>query len=100
MKTRWTLFVAVLALVLTLVLVACSGAKEETALDVAPAALDGKALVEERCIVCHDLTRVEAARKSSDGWRATVERMVDSGATLNEAEQQAAIAYLSKAYPE
>jgi mono/diheme cytochrome c family protein len=100
MKMRWVLFMAVLALVLGFVLVGCSGAKEEAALNDAAPTLDGKALVEERCIQCHDLARVESAAKTPDGWKANVERMVDNGAKLNEAEQQAVIAYLSEAYPE
>jgi hypothetical protein len=61
--------------------------------------LDGKALTEERCVECHDLQRVEAAKKTPEEWKANVERMVDKGAKLNEAEQQAVIEYLSEAYP-
>ena len=100
MNMRWILVVAGLAIVLTLALVACSGAKEETMLDVASPALDGEALVGERCTQCHDLTRVESAAKTLDGWKATVERMLDHGANLDEAEQQAVIAHLSEAYPD
>ena len=92
MKMRWVLFMAVLALVLASVLVACGGAKEE-------AALDGKALVEARCTTCHDLKRVTAAQKTSDEWKATVGRMVSLGAELNEVEQKAVIDYLAEAYP-
>jgi hypothetical protein len=86
---------AVLALVLTSILVACAGGKGEPA----PATLDGKALVEERCVQCHDLTTVEGAAKTREEWQATVERMVAKGAQLNEAEQAAAVNYLSDAYP-
>jgi cytochrome c-type biogenesis protein CcmH/NrfF len=105
MKRRWVLVLAVLAVILTLILVACGGAGQgETAPDSgeqgqAPAALDGKALTEERCTKCHDLKRVESAKKTREEWKATVERMVNQGAELDEAEQQAVIDYLSETYP-
>ena len=99
MKLRWVLALTALALLLTLVLVACGAAKEEAAPAAAPAGLDGKALVEERCIQCHDLRRVESAKKTRDEWKANVERMVSLGAELDEAEQEAVIDYLAETYP-
>jgi hypothetical protein len=103
MKLRWVLVLTVLAVVLTLTLVACGGAGQDEAVPEgegeAPAALDGKALTEERCTKCHDLTRVESAEKASEEWQATVERMVGLGAELDEAEQQAVIDYLAETYP-
>ena len=101
MKLRWVLALAVLALVVASVLAACGGAQKESA----PAGggeaagLDGKALVQERCSTCHDLKRVEAAKKTPEEWRANVERMVSLGAQLDEAEQAAVIDYLAEAYP-
>jgi competence protein ComEA len=93
---RLVLASVVIALVLSLALVACGGgAKEE-----APAALDGEALVEERCTKCHDLSVVTSAKKSAEGWKANVERMVQKGAQLDEAEQEVVIDYLTEAYPE
>jgi cytochrome c5 len=83
-----------LLLVLSLILAACAGAKE------APADLDGKALVEERCTKCHDLQRVISAKKSRDGWQSTVERMIGKGAELNDAEKAAVVDYTTEAYPE
>jgi hypothetical protein len=85
----------VVLLVLVLVLAACAGEKQPVAED-----LDGKALVEERCTVCHDLQRVESASKSREGWQSNVERMIDTGAQLNDAEKDAVIEYLTEAYPE
>jgi len=105
MKMRWVLVLTVLGVILTLVLVACGGAsQEETAAGAggqvdATAALDGKALTEESCTACHDLQRVESATKTSEEWKATVERMVDHGAKLDDAEQQAVIDYLAETYP-
>jgi branched-chain amino acid transport system substrate-binding protein len=64
----------------------------------APAALDGAALLQERCASCHNLDRVKSATKSKDQWTATVERMISKGAKLNDAEKSALIEYLAKTY--
>ena len=92
------LTLAFLALLLLSLVVACSTAQEETPAPDA-GALDGKALTEERCSVCHDLERVTAAQKTQEEWKATVERMVANGAELNQAEQDAVIQYLAETYP-
>ena len=63
------------------------------------ASLDGEALTKERCSICHDLKRVQDAKKTQEEWKANVERMVGKGAKLNDAEQEAVIEYLSEAYP-
>jgi cytochrome c5 len=89
------LFSAVFVVALVGLLVAACGAQEEPA----PAALGGKALSEERCTVCHDLTRVHNAPKSAEEWKQTVERMVGKGAKLNQDEQAVVIEYLTEAYP-
>ena len=96
--------IAVLAVLLAMTVVACSGTKQEGttgggAKTATPVPLDGKALASERCAKCHNLQRVEAAKKSADEWKTTVERMVGKGAQLNEAEQKAVMDYLAKAYP-
>ncbi len=86
-------------------LTACGGAKDETAVpateqeEAAPSTLDGRALLEERCANCHDLARVEGARKTEEEWKATVERMVGKGAQLSQAEQEAVVKYLAETYP-
>jgi cytochrome c5 len=103
-RTTAVLAVTLVALVFGSLLAACGGgAKEETAPpakeEAAPAALDGKSLVEERCTKCHDLGRVEKAKKTEEEWKTTVERMVGKGAELNQAEQEAVIKYLAETYP-
>lgn len=97
-ELRRTTVLPVLTLlaVLLISLLAACGAQQEPA---GTETLDGKALVEERCSVCHPLTRVMEASKSQEGWQQTVERMVAQGAKLNEQEQQAVIAYLAETYP-
>ncbi len=59
------------------------------------AALDGNALVAERCTVCHTRERIDTASKDQAGWAATVDRMIGYGAQLNADERQAVIDYLS-----
>jgi hypothetical protein len=101
---------AVLTMMLLMVLLgsllaACGGAKDETAVpttgqeEAIPVMLDGKSLLEERCTRCHDLGRVERAKKTDEEWKATVERMVGKGAELNEAEQELVIQYLAETFP-
>ncbi len=58
-------------------------------------ALDGAALVAQRCTVCHSAERIDNARKDRAGWEATVDRMIGYGAQLNADERQAVIDYLS-----
>ncbi len=58
-------------------------------------ALDGAALVAERCTVCHSAERIEAAEKDLAGWTETVDRMIGNGAQLDEAEREAVINYLA-----
>jgi cytochrome c5 len=65
----------------------------------APAKLDGQALLQDRCTVCHGLGGVERAKKTEEEWKATVERMVGKGAELDEAEQELLIKYLAEMYP-
>ena len=100
------LTIMLLVVLLGSLLAACGGAKEETAVptteqeEAAPATLDGKSLLEERCTRCHDLGGVERAKKTEEEWKATVERMVGKGAMLSQAEQELVIQYLAETYPE
>jgi len=59
----------------------------------------GQILLEERCIECHNLSRVTSKSKTLEEWRRTVERMVDKGTVLSEAEQETLIDYLAETYP-
>lgn len=97
----WMAWLGALLVVLLVVLAAACSAKEEASPggEGAPEGLDGQALVEERCSVCHDLKQVEQAKKTPEEWKANVERMVDKGAKLDDAEQQLAIDHLAETYP-
>jgi hypothetical protein len=59
-----------------------------------PASLDGNALVDERCTVCHTRERIDSQDKDEAGWTATVDRMIGYGAQLDSSERQAVIDYL------
>lgn len=91
-------------LLLASLVVACAAPQQETAVptqveEPTPSTLDGETLVQERCTECHDLGRVERAKKTEEEWKATVERMVGIGAQLNQAEQELVIQYLTETYP-
>jgi len=93
-----------LVLLLGSLLAACGEAEEQTVAPTTeqekppPAAIDGKFLLEERCTGCHDLGLVERARKTEEEWKATVERMVEKGTQLSQAEQELVIQYLTETY--
>ena len=56
---------------------------------------DGEQLVQERCTVCHDLTRVEEADYDQAGWEASVDRMIQNGANLTPEERDVVVEYLA-----
>lgn len=94
-------------LIVTVIGVACGGpASAPTATSDLPAkpttapaqALDGKALMNERCTVCHNTERIQAAKKTRADWEATVSRMKGNGAKLNDAETTALIDFLAATY--
>jgi cytochrome c5 len=59
-------------------------------------ALDGKALLQERCTRCHGLDRVEKhARVDREHWANIVREMMRKGAKLNDDERNALLDYLA-----
>ncbi len=103
MRRRMLSVLTMMPLVLLLgsLLAACGEAEEQIVAPTTeqekapPAAIDGKSLLQERCTRCHDLGRVERARKTEEEWKVTVERMVGKGAQLSQAEQELVIQYLT-----
>ncbi len=61
-------------------------------------ALDGKALMNERCGGCHSTERVQTAKKSKADWETTVARMKGKGAKLSDAETAALVDFLAATY--
>lgn len=92
-RLRW---LAVVVVVLGVILLAaCGGQTSDTG---GGEALDGEALVADRCTQCHNLDKATSLAQDEAGWRQTVEDMVQKGAELNAEEQEAVIAYLAEAY--
>lgn len=59
------------------------------------AALDGSALVKERCTVCHGAGRIDRAKKDRKGWEENVDRMIAKGAKLDKEQREAVLVHLS-----
>ncbi|MDO9556684.1 MAG: hypothetical protein Q7J82_03795 [Coriobacteriia bacterium] len=102
MRSRNRMLLPLLALMLAVAALSGCGSDTTTTIEPLPnegeigrQILDGEALVAERCIVCHDLQRVDETSYDAVGWEATVERMADKGAQLTEDEKSAVVEYLS-----
>ncbi len=101
MKTR---LLVLLLFALISLLTACGGEADKAAADgtdtstggavAGDTPTDGKALLEERCTVCHNLDRVYAEKRDETGWNAVVDDMVSKGAKLDSEERTTLVAYL------
>jgi mono/diheme cytochrome c family protein len=60
--------------------------------------LNGQALMQQRCSVCHSITRVTSAQHTAAQWQNTVNRMIGHGAKLTPQEEQALVNYLAQNY--
>ena len=59
----------------------------------------GKAETEKLCSQCHELARSVSLRQDRAGWDATVAKMVNLGAKVNDVEMQIVANYLAKNFP-
>lgn len=59
----------------------------------------GRLETEKLCSGCHELERAVSLRQNRDGWKGTINRMVNFGAGGTEAEFAAVLDYLSANYP-
>jgi cytochrome c5 len=64
----------------------------------ASATLDGKALLEQRCNVCHSLDYIYQSRGTPDQWAMLVQQMIANGAQLNSKEEKVLVQYLGQTY--
>ena len=62
------------------------------------AVLKGKQVFQEVCGACHDLAVSTSQTKSREDWQATVSRMANDGAALNDEQIAQVVAYLAKTY--
>jgi cytochrome c5 len=60
------------------------------------AVMDGKALLQDRCNVCHSLDYIYSSRGTRDQWAQLVAIMISNGAMLNQQEEQILVDYLAK----
>jgi len=60
---------------------------------------EGKALVAEKCTVCHDVQRIMAKRSNPDDWTFSVKRMQGMAAgTISDADAATIIKYVTTAF--
>jgi len=83
----------IVVIFLSLFLVACGGSSSTT-----QPASQGETLLKEKCTKCHNLSRVEAQKLSSDEWSQVVASMVARGAQLTADEQPILVQYLAQTY--
>ena len=89
-----TLYAILIVLFLT---TACSSAASSTT-PVSTNSLDGAALVQERCSVCHPLSFVERSKHTASEWKLIVDTMISRGAKLNADEETLVVSYLASTY--
>ena len=65
----------------------------------ADAPLEGKAILEDQCVECHNLSRVKSASKTREEWSRTIDRMISLGAELPSEERDLLLDYLETTYP-
>ena len=86
---------ALLALILFTSACSSGSSGSSNATPASTSALDGATLVQERCSVCHPLSRVEASNHTATQWGTIVNTMIARGAQLNSAETTAVENYLA-----
>src|SRR4051794_23932846 len=59
-----------------------------------------KALVQQRCVICHNLRNIVNSNKSAEDWDNTVNMMAAAGAPVNADEIKQIKAYLTAVFPE
>ena len=59
---------------------------------------EGATLVQERCTVCHTLSRVERVKYTASEWQTIVDNMIQKGAQLTPDEKTIVEKYLIATY--
>ena len=100
MKKRIIPLISIILLVVLggTLLASCGSSGTAASNSSAGSAAAGQALMQDRCSVCHSLTRVVSAQKTADQWKITVDRMINQGAQLTSQEEQTLIDYLAQNY--
>lgn len=82
---RKVLFAAALSVVL--------GAGAVAAADPLPAG-PGRNVAVSKCSSCHATALIENERHDADGWQDTIDKMIDRGLVISDAERAQVVAYL------
>jgi hypothetical protein len=61
-----------------------------------PPAVDGKKLLETSCSGCHDVETATSTKRTKSDWEETVGRMINKGASVDDAQFPTLVDYLSK----
>ncbi len=93
MKNRWT--TTLLALLIMLIFATACASGTPTTSPASTTALDGATLIQERCSVCHPLSRVEGTKHTAADWKLIVGMMVSRGAQLTPDEETVVVNYLA-----
>jgi len=96
-KRFWLVLIVIFMVAL---FAACGSPPPEPTSTPVPTVHPGKAIVESRCISCHDIGRVTTHKDDPDGWMLLVDRMILLGASLSDEQRDSAIDYLANTYPE
>jgi hypothetical protein len=56
----------------------------------------GRNVVVSKCSACHATAVIENERHDADGWQETIDKMVDRGLEISDADRNSAVAYLVK----
>lgn len=57
----------------------------------------GRNVVVSKCSSCHATALIENERHDADGWQDTIDKMVDRGLEISDAERSQVVAYLVRA---
>jgi mono/diheme cytochrome c family protein len=59
----------------------------------------GRDIAVDKCSTCHATAVVANERHDTDGWSEVVDKMVDRGLVISDADHDAVVAYLTKVFP-
>jgi hypothetical protein len=93
-KNKFFLASLLIMVLLTGILLTACGSSTTSS----PAPLDGQALLQQRCTVCHDISGLSQLHGNSQQWKGLVDQMISRGAKLNSQEEQKLVDYLAQTY--
>jgi cytochrome c-type biogenesis protein CcmH/NrfF len=93
MKNRYIALLLTFLAVVFFISACSSGASNPT--PTATSNLDGATLIQERCSVCHPLSRAERSKHTAADWKLIVDRMIRRGAQLSPDEETKVVSYLT-----